>query len=170
MAKVEAVQSLVKWKEMKVTVATTLLTASVFFSFVALSSSSLMLGPSMKYTNRRTREAKLQSDDAISEDSNTSGASQVDTDGLPLMPTGSGSAAEDYYSPEACDAHFKTSLSKLQGISRHCAESVPFSDCCQLKFLGVKKTGVYRIAGILFYRTTLTIIMFLRLLIACSGC
>ena len=133
---------------MKVTVATTLF---VLFSLaVCLSSASgPELRPSRKYTKRRKREVDRQNDTAMA-DSNASG-DDTDADGLLLIPSSGSAAEEDYYSPEACDAHFKMSLSKLQGISLNCAESVPFSDCCQLKFLGVKKTGAYRIAGKLVY-------------------
>ena len=125
-----------------------LLIAFVLFSFATLSSSNPVLRPSRRYISRRRREAAIRNDDIDMGvvDPNASGGSRADTDSLPLMPS-SGSAADDYYGTEVCDAHFKMSLNSLQEISRNCADSVPFSDCCQLKFLGVKKTGVYRIAG-----------------------
>ena len=132
---------------MKLAVAATsmLLIAFVLFSFATLSSSSPVVRPSNRYTSREAAIRNSDIDMGVVHP-NASGGSRADTDNLPLMPS-SGSAAEDYYGPEVCDAHFKMSLNSLQEISRNCADSVPFSDCCQLKFLGVKKTGVYRIAG-----------------------
>lgn len=49
--------------------------------------------------------------------------------------------------PETCQVDFTTVIKELEGLSKGCKKHINFTDCCQPKFLGLHRSGVYMIRG-----------------------
>ena len=94
---------------------------------------STTLGPSRRYKNALRRNLD---------------EGEVTTDGL-LSPFSFSGSGDD--EPSDCKTKGSTivtnTLQRLETISTHCITTVSLSDCCQLKFLQVNESGIYRIAG-----------------------
>ena len=117
---------------------TALLLVALLVTLCAIRSTSL--GPSSRYKVklRRSLNNSLVSTDGV--------------DGEPffISPVGSGSGE----SPHRCGVAtrlFTDSINRLEDVSTHCVEAVAFSNCCQLMFVQVRMSGVYKIAGRLSY-------------------
>lgn len=46
-----------------------------------------------------------------------------------------------------CQADFGALLEKIETLSQGCGKQINFSNCCQLRFLGIQKSGVYLVRG-----------------------
>lgn len=49
--------------------------------------------------------------------------------------------------PETCQVDFAALLEKMEVLSKGCKKKINFTDCCQLKFLGIHHSGVYMVGG-----------------------
>lgn len=49
--------------------------------------------------------------------------------------------------PESCQVNFGALIEQIERLSRNCSKHINYSDCCQLKFLGIRRSGVYLIGG-----------------------
>lgn len=49
--------------------------------------------------------------------------------------------------PETCPVNFDVVVEKIEQLSLGCSKQINFTDCCQLKFLGIHRSGVYMIRG-----------------------
>ena len=51
----------------------------------------------------------------------------------------------DSVAPETCKTDFDALLERLEELSKNCSDRINFTDCCQLKFLGIRRSGVYTV-------------------------
>jgi len=49
--------------------------------------------------------------------------------------------------PETCQLDFDGLVKKIEKLSGSCSKQINFTDCCQLRFLGIHHSGVYLVGG-----------------------
>lgn len=116
---------------------TALLLVALVVTLCAIRSTSL--GPSNRYKNKLRRS--LESSPVYSDGD----------DPFFLSPMSMSSGSGESPCNGVATTLFMNALQRLEGVSTHCVTAVDFSNCCQLMFVQVRKSGIYKIAGRLSY-------------------
>lgn len=49
--------------------------------------------------------------------------------------------------PETCQVDFGALVDEIEELSKGCSQQINFTDCCQLRLLGIHRSGIYMVGG-----------------------